>query len=72
MAPAGAVGITAALCERRGALALQGCFLSGLCKDLGVAVASGAEEGSAGVTVLGVGTSRSLWTGGWFRHIPVF
>lgn len=70
MAPAGAVEIISGLCAGRGGvLTFTVCLLKMLCKDLRVAVASGAED-SAGVTVLGIGTSRSLYTDGWVKPIP--
>lgn len=71
VAPADAIGIILTSCEQGGALAFKVCFLGRICKDLGLAGASGAEEESAGVTTLSIGRCCSLFTDEEFWLIPV-
>lgn len=66
-----AVGIILTSHEQGGALAFKVCFLGWICKDLGVVGASGAEELPAGVTVLSIDRSHSLFTDEEFEEIPV-
>lgn len=68
---ADAVGMILTSHEQGGALAFKVCFLGRICKDLGVAGASGAEELLAGVTMLSIDRSHSLFTDEEFKEIPV-
>lgn len=71
MAPAVTIGIISTLHVQGGALAFKVCFWGRICKDLGVAGTSGAGEESAGVSILSIGRSHSLYTDGEFKPIPV-
>lgn len=71
MAPAVTIGIISTPRVQGGALAFKVCFWGRICKDLGVAGTSGAGEESAGVSILSIGRSHSLYTDGEFKPIPV-